>query len=184
MGFVYRWGMTAKAPTRRSNAELAQDALAKARLYRARAREEERRAAADFGLWVRALAARGDVDATELCTRWDARATARGKAKPGRDAARPAKVAHNWPVARRWSPPRARYAPRRNSAAPTSTPATAPWMTASRPRRKPSDVCEPDGLGGAVERGLCVQRRREPQPQLCRERAQPVHNRGPRDVRL
>ncbi|MFN7397981.1 MAG: hypothetical protein ACK5SX_02690 [Sandaracinobacter sp.] len=91
--------MTPKAPTRRSNAELAQDALAKARLYRARAREEDRRAAADFGLWVRALAARGDADATELCTRWDARATARGKAKPGRDAARPAKVVQNWPVA-------------------------------------------------------------------------------------
>lgn len=77
--------MTRKAPTRRSNAELAEDALQKARLYRARAREEERRAAGEFGLWVRSLAADGDAAAADLCARWDAREGA-GKSAAARTA--------------------------------------------------------------------------------------------------
>lgn len=118
----YRFGMTRKLPTRRSNAELAEDALQKARLYRQRAREDERRAAGDFGLWVRALAARGDAAAADLCARWDNR-TGSGAAAPRpsrtaraggtaaeasaphpgpprrpRNPSEPIKAAQNWPV--------------------------------------------------------------------------------------
>lgn len=118
----YRFGMTRKLPTRRSNAELAEDALQKARLYRQRAREDEQRAARDFGLWVRRLAAGGDVAASDLCARWDSRkgggAAAARPSRPAKHAGRgadapmpkaepprkprnpsePIKAAQNWPV--------------------------------------------------------------------------------------
>ena len=92
--------MTPKAPTRRSNAELAEDALQKARRYRARAREEARRAAGEFGLWVRTLAERGDAAAVDLCARWEGRKpTPKPDAKrPARNPAEPIKAAQNWPV--------------------------------------------------------------------------------------
>ena len=92
--------MTPKAPTRRSNAELAEDALQKARRYRARAREEARRAAGEFGLWVRTLADRGDAAAMDLCARWDGRkAPHKPEAKrPARGPAEPIRAAQNWPV--------------------------------------------------------------------------------------
>lgn len=92
--------MTPKSPTRRSNAELAQDALQKARRYRARARDDARRAAGEFGLWVRTLAERGDAAAADLCARWDGRKPARKPeaARPARNPSEPIKTAQNWPV--------------------------------------------------------------------------------------
>lgn len=121
--------MTRKAPTRRSNAELAEDALQKARLYRARAREEERRAAGEFGLWVRSLAADGDAAAVDLCARWDAR---KGSGKSA--APRPVRAAR----------PAAAVAPSEPaSARRTAEPAPARRMSEPAPARRPRDPSEP-----------------------------------------
>jgi hypothetical protein len=111
---LYISGMTTKPPNRKSNAELAEEALAKAKLYRARAREEERRAAGEFGLWVQGLAAKGDPEALSVCNRWaeqqgiDPPVKAAPEPREKRvfkprsrhldDPGRPIRTAQNWPV--------------------------------------------------------------------------------------
>lgn len=97
---IYRPFMSAMLPTRRSNAELAEEALARARMYRAKARADAQRAAGAFGLWVQELAAKGDAGAIALCERWNGR-TASGRGGAAKKAPRgsaPIQAARAWPV--------------------------------------------------------------------------------------